>query len=101
MNCPNCGAALEGLTEYGDHACAQCGLAGPRDVLEGLAARLAPAGALGVDAVLGVLQRTWEQRCDDYEPWPDGEDEAAQHVFDLLFAAVFVAFEGLRGGENG
>ena len=48
MRCadPKCGGALEAHTAYGDHACPACGLAGPRDVLEQLAARLAPAGVL-------------------------------------------------------
>lgn len=48
MRCadPKCSADLEALTAYGDHACPACGLAGPRDVLEQLAARLAPAGVM-------------------------------------------------------
>lgn len=44
--CPNCGAHMEFSKDFYDHACAQCGLAGPQDVLAGLAARLAPVAAL-------------------------------------------------------
>lgn len=42
MLCVNCHADVsEHVTEYGDHACAACGLAGPRDVLEALGRKLA------------------------------------------------------------
>jgi hypothetical protein len=42
MTCPHCGAEMH--PDHDDRQyCTACGLAGPRDVLEALAARLAPA----------------------------------------------------------
>jgi len=46
MTCPHCAEPMHADDEYGDQACPACGLAGPREVLEALAARLSPAGVL-------------------------------------------------------
>jgi hypothetical protein len=41
MNCPSCSQPIgEHVTDYGDMACAACGLAGPHDVLDVLAFNL-------------------------------------------------------------
>lgn len=41
MNCPSCSTPIgEHVTEYGDMACANCGLAGSSDVLDVLAFNL-------------------------------------------------------------
>jgi len=45
MKCPNCGEAA--APDHDDRLyCVSCGLAGPREVRDELAARLAPAGVL-------------------------------------------------------
>ena len=49
MKCPNCGHKMRYIHApvRGDHVrCDECSLDAPRDVLERLAARLAPAGVL-------------------------------------------------------
>ena len=47
LACPYCSLFIgEHVTDYGDCACAACGLCAPRDVLEALAARLALASEM-------------------------------------------------------
>jgi hypothetical protein len=58
MNCPHCGAEMHTDRTHADWACAACGLAGPRDVLEALAARLAHGNDL-LEA-MGVLSSQLE-----------------------------------------
>jgi hypothetical protein len=47
--------------------------------------------------VVEALDRAWRTRCEDYEPWPDGEgdrssaDMTAEHVYDLLRDAAIAA----------
>jgi hypothetical protein len=67
MKCPNCDEAT--TPDHDDRLyCTACGLAGPREVLEALAARLAPAGVLeAAERVLrerGVYTITLRVRCD-------------------------------------
>jgi hypothetical protein len=57
MKCPHCGAAMHTDRTHADWACA-CGLAGPRDVLEGLAARLSRLGAANTQLQAGLDQAT-------------------------------------------
>jgi hypothetical protein len=63
MTCPHCGAAMHTDRTHADWACV-CGLAGPRDVLEGLAARLAPADPAKVQLlrafVLASRRAAWK-----------------------------------------
>ena len=50
MICPNCSQPIgEHVTDYGDCACAACGLCAPRDVLEALAKRLTDLERLAQD----------------------------------------------------
>jgi hypothetical protein len=46
LACPGCGVPLVWHTQVDLYVCAKCQLTAPRDVLEALAARLAPAGVL-------------------------------------------------------
>jgi hypothetical protein len=47
--------------------------------------------------VVEALDRAWRTRCEDYEPWPDGEgdrssaDMTAEHVYELLRDAAIAA----------
>lgn len=59
MICPSCNAEMHTDRTHADWAC-ECGLAGPRDVLEALAARLGPAGIL--DAAQCLLEHAKVQR---------------------------------------
>jgi hypothetical protein len=40
------------------------------------------------DACVKAMERAWELRCGDYEPWPEDSDDTASHVFQTLREAV-------------
>ena len=64
MICPHCAAPIgEHVTDYGDHACAACGLCGPRDVLEALARKFAFASHVWLeDRVVDLEQQLEAER---------------------------------------
>lgn len=82
-SCPHCRREThprsEALPEYGNFTCAWCQLSAPREVLEALAARMAPAGVLEAAerllraARVSEAQFTWTtvllaRDADAYEP---------------------------------
>ena len=102
MNCPNCAAPIgEHMTDYGD--CAVCGLAGPRDVLEALAARLAPAGVLAEAERLLRTTPLFAVCLDDMfvgaDWWTEGRD--GEDAMDCgQFETLAEAYEKLTKGER-
>jgi len=81
MKCPSCGADswVHLACDAAHLVCTVCALAGPREVLEALAARLAPAGVLAEaerllrEARVFEVQFTWTtvllaRDADAYEP---------------------------------
>lgn len=94
MNCPSCAREMHTDRTFADWACG-CGLAGPRDVLEALAARLGPAGVLAeaerlckaahVSEVQFIGHQVWLQAA-----WTEG----------VCAATLAEAYEELTKGER-
>lgn len=66
--------------------------------------------AVRKDALAGAvaaLKRSWELRCESYDPWPEGDaDAVAQHVFETLLAGLLdhisdVEYDAARPPEEG
>jgi hypothetical protein len=99
MTCPHCSAEMHADRAYHDYACAACGLCAPREVLEALAARLAPAGVLGA---AGRLLLTNVGECDISfregrvyaNRWPDEPDSP-----DTRGATLAEVYEKLTRGD--
>jgi hypothetical protein len=100
MTCPHCGAAMH--PDHDDRRyCTACGLAGPRDVLEALAARLARAEA-AVASVVGLLMGHGCD-CDCQHHWSEHGSECAHlRCFPCRLAAVVQpAHDALKEAGDG
>lgn len=76
LDCPFCDGAIPSeFTRYGDVACADCGLAGPTEVLEGLGRHIA-----ALEAERDELRAVVERVRDLAPVWEVGRIRVAVHL---------------------